>query len=101
MSCPSSTIRPARAGSRPMTARSTVVLPTPLRPMRQTTCPAGTVRSTPHRTCEPPYATSSFSTDSMGLLALAQVDLLHARVALHLLARPLAQHAALVEHGDG
>ena len=46
--------RRARADRRPIAARSRVVLPTPLRPMRQTTDPLGTSRSTPHRTCEPP-----------------------------------------------
>ena len=42
--------RPCDRRSRPMTLLSSVVLPTPLRPIRQTTCPAGTSRSTSRRT---------------------------------------------------
>src|SRR5215470_15393547 len=100
MSAPSNITRPPRTGKSPITALSSVVLPTPLRPMRQSTSPAETRRSTPHSTCEPPYATSSRSTASIGRLAAApDVHLEHARVRLHLIHRPLTQHGALVEHG--
>src|SRR6266511_503734 len=49
-STPSYRMRPDRTGSRPITALSSVVLPTPLRPMRQTTPPSGTSSDTSHRT---------------------------------------------------
>src|ERR1051326_3011590 len=80
MSTPSNTTRPPRAGIRPITVLSSVVLPTPLRPMRHTTLFAGTVRSTDQSTCDSPYAASRLSTVSMGLLALAEVDLEDARL---------------------
>src|ERR1051325_1969089 len=88
-SAPSSVIRPPRAGIRPMMVFRSVVLPTPLRPMRQTTVFAGTTRSTPHSTCDSPYAASTRSTVSMGFFPLAQVHLEHARVGLHLVHRAL------------
>ncbi len=43
MSAPSHTIRPALTGCAPATARSRLVLPTPLRPSRHVTSP-GTAR---------------------------------------------------------
>ena len=42
------------AGSRPMMARTVVVLPMPLRPISATTSPSPTARSTPNRTCALP-----------------------------------------------
>src|SRR5881397_4135264 len=101
MSAPPNVTRPPRTGCRPITALRSVVLPTPLRPMRQTTSPGATLRSTPQSTCDPPYATSRRSTVSIDRLAAASdVHLEHARIRLHLVHRPLAQHRALVEHGD-
>src|SRR5205809_718266 len=97
MSAPSSDTRPPRAGNRPMIVFNSVVLPTPLRPMRHTTLFAGTVRSTPHSTCDSPYAASTPSTVSMRLLPLSEVDLEHARIGLHLVDRSLAQHGALMK----
>src|SRR5438876_2778946 len=98
MSAPSNITRPPRAGISPMTVLSNVVLPTPLRPMRQTTLFAGTVRSTPHSTCDSPYVASTRSTVSMNVFPLPEVHLEHARIGLHLVDRALAQHGALMEH---
>src|SRR5438067_339772 len=99
MSDPSNMTRPPRAGKSPIVVLSKVVLPTPLRPMRQTSSPARTSRSTPQSTCDWPYATSRPLMDSIGLLAPpSQIDLEDARVALDLLDRPLAQHGPLMEH---
>src|SRR5712692_1148163 len=89
---------PARTGIKPITALSSVVLPTPFRPMRHTTLFAGTVRSTLHRTWDSPYATSSPSTVSMLFLPMTQIDLEHARIRLDLLDRTLAEHGALMHH---
>src|SRR2546430_17384599 len=101
MSAPSKLTRPPRAGSRPITVLSSVVLPTPLRPIRQRTWPWATDRWTPQSTCEPPKATSSRSTVSIGRLAAApEVDLEPARIRLHLLHRALHQHRALVKPVD-
>src|SRR5438067_1797268 len=100
MSAPSSVTRPPRTGSRPMIVFRSVVLPTPLRPIRQTTLFAGTVRSTLHSTCDSPYAASTRSTASMGDLffPLPEVDLEHARIGLDLVDRAFAEHGALVQH---
>src|SRR5262245_59934581 len=78
-----------------------VVLPTPFRPMRHTTPPAGTSRDTSQSTWLSPYATFRPRTSSIGVAAAPQVDLHHPLVALHLVDRALAQHATLVEHRDG
>ena len=45
---------PERAGSRPMITLSSVVLPTPLRPIRQTQPPAGTLSAASHSVWLPP-----------------------------------------------
>ena len=46
MSAPSQTMRPARIGCCPVTARIRLVLPTPLRPMTQVTASFAAVRLT-------------------------------------------------------
>src|SRR5438552_15120674 len=100
ISTPSNTTRPPRAGIRPITVLSSVVFPTPLRPMRHTTLFAGTVRSTDQSTWDSPYATSRPSTVSMGLLAVAEVDLEDAWIRLHLLHGAFAEDGPLMQHGD-
>ena len=50
MSCPSSRMLPPLSGRTPMTPLSRVVLPMPLRPMRQVRLPSGTVNETPNTT---------------------------------------------------
>src|SRR5262245_33871740 len=101
-SAPSKAILPERTGSRPMIVLSRVVLPTPLRPIRHTTPPAGTSSDTSQRIWLSPYATFKFLISSMGGLATAaQVDLHDSLVFLYLVHRPLAQDAALVQHGHG
>ena len=52
---PPNDISPDEAGSRPMMHFSSVVLPMPLRPMRQVRDPAGTSRFTSHSVWLPPY----------------------------------------------
>src|ERR1700730_18528093 len=99
-SAPSNVMRPARTGSRPMIDLSSVVLPTPLRPIRQTTPPSGTWRETSQSTWLSPYATSRPRISSIGFPAPAQIDLHHPVVLLHLFHGPFAEDAPLVEHGD-
>src|SRR5262245_22088651 len=99
-STPSSVMRTARAGSNPMMLLRKVVLPTPFLPIRQTTLPVSTWRETSHRIWLSPYATSRPSTSSIRISAPAQVDFHHAFVLLHLHHRALAEHLALMQHGD-
>src|SRR5437763_10509559 len=94
---PSNSTWPARGRRSPMTLLRSVVLPTPLRPMRQTTWPAPTSRSTSRRMSVSPYDTDSFSIFSIGLAVLSQVDFDDLRVALHLAHGPLTQDMALVQ----
>src|SRR5580765_7517249 len=99
-SVPSNTMRPERIGSRPMMVFSSVVFPTPFRPMRQITPPAGTSSETSHSTWLSPYATFTPLTSSMrGVPTAAEVDLDHPLVLLDLVHRTFAEHAALVQHG--
>src|SRR5437773_7341789 len=98
MSAPSRVMRPPRAGINPITVLSSVVFPTPFRPMRHTTLFAGTVSPTLHRTWDSPYAASSPSTVSMGFLPMPEIDLEDPRIRLDLLDRSLAQHRPLVQH---
>src|SRR3982751_3729557 len=100
MSLPSKLTRPDRGRSRPMTLFSSVVLPTPLRPIRQTSSPGRTSRLTSRRMSVSPCDADRFSIRSMFVAALSQVDLDDLRVALHLLHRPLAEDLPLVQHGD-
>src|SRR5437763_10878325 len=99
-SLPSKRTRPERGLSRPMTLLSSVVLPTPLRPMRHTSCPGPTSRSTPRRISVSPYATCNCSIRSMGLSVLAEIDLDDLGVALDFLHCTLAKYLPLVKHRD-
>ena len=54
MSFPFQTMRPAEGGVRPMIARMVVLLPTPLRPSRQTHSPCATSSEMPNSTREVP-----------------------------------------------
>src|SRR6185295_1757716 len=99
-SVPSNTMRPDRDGSRPMMVFSSVVFPTPFRPMRQITPPAGTSSETSHSTWLSPYATLSPLISSMRRVpTAAEVDLHDTLVLLDLVHRALAEDAALVQHG--
>src|SRR5208283_1189631 len=96
-------MRPVRGGSKPMMLFSSVVLPTPLRPIRQTTLPASTSKSMSRRICVSPYDTDSFWISSMGCFVLSEIDFDHLGVVLHLIHGALAKSHALVEdrHGLG
>ncbi len=63
-SSPSSAIEPAVGATRPLIARSSVVLPAPLVPSTATVSPGATSRSSPNSTCTRPYQTSSSRTRS-------------------------------------
>ncbi len=53
-SLPSKRMRPARGGCRPVSARSSVVLPAPLAPMSASTSPAASDRPTPEMAWKSP-----------------------------------------------
>src|SRR5437773_4849453 len=93
-------MRPARGRSKPMMLLRRVVLPTPLRPMRQTTWPGPTSRSTSRKIWLSPYDTCSCSMRSIGFAILSEIDLNDAGIALHFLHGPLAEDLSLVQHGD-
>src|SRR5947209_9132766 len=84
-----------------MTLLSRVVLPTPLRPIRQTTLPPSTSRSTSRRMSVSPYATCSCLMHNMVLPVLSEVNLNHFWVALHFLNGALAERLALMQNGHG
>src|SRR5262245_57685135 len=89
-----------------MIVLSSVVLPTQFRPIRHTTPPAGTLgtRSTApgfRRRRRSGRGSQARAASAIAVTAPAQVDLHHPLVTLDLIHRPLAEHAALVEHGDG
>src|SRR5271169_2525355 len=98
---PSNVTRPPRGRSSPMMLLSSVVLPTPLRPIRQTAPPLGTVRLTSRNTRPSPYEPLSCSSVSTIALFPSEIDLDHARVALHQIHRSLEEQRALVQHGHG
>ena len=65
-SLPSSRITPSTWRCRPMTERSSVVLPAPLRPTRVTTSPGLTASETSVRTRASPYQAETPWTSSTG-----------------------------------
>src|SRR5439155_24709907 len=65
MSLPSNRIRPDRDRKSPITLFSNVLLHTPLRPIKQTTSPGPTSKSTSRTISVSPYATESFSIASI------------------------------------
>src|SRR5262252_9104964 len=93
-------IDPERGVSRPMMLFNSVVLPTPLRPRRQTTCPGGTCRCTSHNTWLSPYDTFRPSTVSIDVVPSAQIDLDDTGITLHHIHGALAQDTALMQHCD-
>src|SRR5712691_7526241 len=99
-SAPLKVIDPDHGVSRPMRLFNSVVLPTPLRPRRQTTCPGGTLRCTSHNTWLSPYDTFRPSTVSIDVVPSAQIDLDDAGIALHHVHGAFTQDATLMQHRD-
>src|SRR5579875_1428300 len=89
------------AGSAPMMARSSVVLPAPLRPIRPHICPSVTNRDALRMIGTMPIDTLRFATSSMGgsrgLHLHAGDELLHLRVAERLFRRSVGDHRAFIE----
>src|SRR6266545_362021 len=101
MSSPSSRTVPSRSLSRPMAARSRVLLPAPLWPSTAATPSVGTVTDTPCRIVLRPYPARMSVSSSIMTLLDAEVDLLDLRVGLHFGDRALRQDPAGVQHRDG
>src|SRR5262249_47868850 len=106
-SVPSNSTVPRLLATKPMIARSVVVLPTPLRPSRAADSPGCTSRRTPCRMCSLPIWTWRSSSLSMrGLLDVVlvlgatEIGLAHALVGGNLLRRAGRQNRALRHHGD-
>src|SRR5262245_15294610 len=93
---PSKVTVPVLAATRPMRVRSSVVLPTPLRPRSTVTFPAGSSKATSRRMALPPEYWFSPETAS---ISAPQVDFDDALVVLHGLERALGQDAPFVKHG--
>src|SRR5215470_13461986 len=93
-------IDPERGVSRPMMLFNSVVLPTPLRPRRQTTCPGGTCRCTSHNTWLSPYDTFRSLMVSIDVVPSTQIDFNDASIALHHVHGALTQDTALMQHRD-
>src|SRR5581483_1159478 len=98
---PSNVISPAIVFCKPVMLLSVVVLPTPLRPIKQTSRFAGTSSCTPRRMREPPMLTWRLSMRSMSVVVMlaAEINLYHAFVVLHFVDAAFAQNRALVQHG--
>src|SRR5580765_1589059 len=64
--CPKSFISPVAGFCKPTSARSKVVFPEPLGPIRATNCPAGTLRLIPCSTFWPPRVTQRLRTSTGG-----------------------------------
>src|SRR5882724_2661693 len=80
---------------------SVVVLPAPLRPIRQTISPLATSMPTSCSTWLGPYHAFSLLISSIrSVLPLAQIDSFHRLVLPNLLWRPLRQQLAMMQHQD-
>src|SRR5229473_6485070 len=101
MFLPSKRIRPDRALSSPITLLSSVLLPTPLRPIKQTTSPGPTAKSTSRTISVSPYATESFSIASIGVSILSEVHLDYFGVFLNRFYSTFAEDLALVKDRYG
>src|SRR5215470_2779496 len=96
---PSSVMAPAKAATSPDMTRISVVLPAPLGPITPTVSPAATSSDTPNSARKEPYPAEMSASDSMiDLLAPAQINLRHARVARSLGGQTVENLLAVVEH---
>src|SRR5438093_11039836 len=93
---------PERLPTMPMTDFSVVVLPAPLRPSSVTSSPRPISKLTPCRMCDSPYQACRPSTFNSGSgMARPDVSFDDQRVLRHRGIRPLGQHLAARQHGDG
>src|SRR4029079_3287718 len=99
--CPSKRMCPPLRGSRPMSVRTSVVLPMPLRPISVTNSPSSTVMETPNNTSLEPYpADTSFNSSMRVLQGIAQVVLAHQSAGPHPAPGAAGDFATLRQHAD-
>ena len=93
---------PERAGSRPMSARISVLLPTPLRPSTPTISPALTSMLTllQHVAGGVARAQAGGGDQRVHRSGLAEIDASHVLMRGDLIDRPLSEYAALMQHRD-
>src|SRR3569623_1367547 len=91
---PSNSTAPERNGSKPITALSKDVFPTPIRPISTVQPPAGTVRSRSHRVWLSP---GNWLRPLISSISRAQIDFDDPRISLHLVHAALHEHATLVQ----
>src|SRR5688572_29792007 len=94
---PSNAIEPESILTRPMRQPSSVVLPTPLRPMRLTQAPFGTSRSMSQSVWLWPYDWFSLAIER---ISLTEVDLDDARVVLDRVHGAFGEHVPFMQNGD-
>src|SRR5258706_12220401 len=96
MSAPAMAMVPDCPVWSPMTLRSSVVFPAPLRPQRVTTSPRSRCRSTSRRTRASPYQADNPSMRSIGAPQVGGDDPV---VLAYLVVRPLDEDLAGLQHG--
>src|ERR1700737_5019441 len=102
VSRPSNVTEPVRLPTMPMTERKVVVFPAPLRPSKVTSSPRPISKSIPCRMCDSPYQAWRPATFSNGsTMTGTDIGFDDQRVLRHRGVRPLRQHLAARQHGDG
>src|ERR1700739_2092362 len=100
-SLPLKTTDPLVLSSRPMMDFNVVVLPAPLRPIRQTISPLATSMLMSCSTWLEPYqALRLLICSIVSVLPLAEIDPLDGFVPAHFRRAPLGQQLAMVQHQD-
>src|SRR2546430_1442154 len=93
---------PERFSTMPMIDLRVVVLPAPLRPKSVTSSPRPISKLTPCRMCDSPYQACSPSTFSnVSGMTGPDIGFHDQRVLRYRFVRPLGQHLATRQHGDG
>src|SRR4051812_35802113 len=97
MSVPSKTTRPDAGVSRPTIDFSSVDLPAPFAPSKQTSSPARTSSDTPRKASTAPYRVTTFRTSSTALDVLSEIDRHDGRIGLHFGRRALGDLLPVVQ----
>src|SRR6476661_8732400 len=102
VSRPSNFTEPVRRSTMPMTDFKVVVLPAPFRPSSVTSSPLPISNPTPCRMCDSPYQACRPSTfSSVSAMTGPDIGFHDLRILGHRGVRPLGEHLATRQHGDG